>query len=158
MLGHAVLLAATVTMGLNAGLFYAFSMGAMPGLARTGDETFVHAMQQINRAILNPWLALILAGPGVLMVVSAVVQLGAGDRGELPWTIAGFGLYLAMLVITMGINVPLNNQLDRAQPATTTDFASVRGRFEASWVRWNIVRTVAATASFGCLAVALVLS
>lgn len=157
MLGQAVLLAATVTIGLNAGFFYAFSMGAMPGLARTDDETFVHAMQQINRAVLNPWLALILVGPGVFALASIVVQLGADDRGELPWTIAGFASYLAMLVITLSINVPLNNQLDAAQPATTTDFASVRERFEAKWVRWNIIRTVAAAASLGCMAVALVL-
>jgi uncharacterized membrane protein len=33
----------------------------------------------------------------------------------------------------------------------------VRGRFEAAWVRWNIVRTAANVASFGCLLWALVL-
>lgn len=123
MLGQAILFAATVTMGLNAGFFYFCSIGLMPGLAHTDDETFVPAMRQVNRAVLNPWLALILGGPGVFAIAAAALQLGADDRSALPWTIAGFASYLAMLAITLGANVPLNNQLDTAQPATATDFA-----------------------------------
>ncbi|WP_231935211.1 anthrone oxygenase family protein [Micromonospora viridifaciens] len=46
-------------------------------------------------------------------------------------------------------NVPLNEQLDRAGPGD--DPAAVRGRFEASWVRWNLARTVTSVAAFGCL-------
>lgn len=32
------------------------------------------------------------------------------------------------------------------------DLAAVRQHFETTWVRWNLVRAVAATGSFGCLA------
>lgn len=35
--------------------------------------------------------------------------------------------------------------------------AAARERFEAAWVRWNLVRAVASTAVFGALAWALVL-
>ena len=56
------------------------------------------------------------------------------------------------------VNVPLNNQLNAAgAPDRIADLAAVRERFEATWVRWNVVRTVASTAAFGCLTWALVL-
>jgi uncharacterized membrane protein len=51
----ATLVAGTVTTGLMAGLFAAFSYAVMPGLARTDDATFVRSMQRINVAILNPF-------------------------------------------------------------------------------------------------------
>lgn len=52
--GQTALLAGTISTGLVAGIFVAFSISIMPGLAKTDDATFVHAMQQINVAILNP--------------------------------------------------------------------------------------------------------
>jgi hypothetical protein len=40
--------------------------------------------------------------------------------------------------------------LDRAgDPDRITDLAPVRDRFEASWVAWNIVRTLLSTAPVG---------
>ena len=51
----ATLVAATITNGLMAGLFAAYSYAVMPGLGRAGDRTFVEAVQQTNAAILNGW-------------------------------------------------------------------------------------------------------
>src|SRR5215210_6268399 len=51
--------AATLTTGLMAGLYYAFAISVMLGLSRTDDHTFVSVMQQINVAILNPWFFVI---------------------------------------------------------------------------------------------------
>ena len=159
LLRDAVLATATVTMGLNAGLFYTFAMCVMPGLRRADDRTFVHAMQRINAAILNGWFVTIFAGPGVLTLVAAGLQLGADDQGELPFILGGLAWYGVMLCITMGINVPLNNQLDAAvQPDQITGLRAAREQFEGGWVRWNIVRTVVSTAAFGCLAWALALA
>jgi uncharacterized membrane protein len=83
----------------------------------------------------------------------------SGDlRRTLPWIAAGFLLYLVMFGITMGLNVPLNNQLEAAgDPDRHTDLAAVRERFEAPWVAYNLARAVASTAAFGCLLWALVL-
>jgi uncharacterized membrane protein len=52
-LDDVVLVAATVTMGLIAGLFYAYACSVMLGLRQTDARTFVYAMQRINVAILN---------------------------------------------------------------------------------------------------------
>src|SRR6186713_801850 len=105
------LVAATITNGLMAGLFAAYSYAVMPGLGRTDDRTFVEAMQQTNAAILNGWFG---------------ICFGA-----------------AVLVITFGVNVPLNDRLAAAgDPATLADPAAVRAAFEQTWVRWNVVRAV----------------
>lgn len=153
------LVAATITMGLLAGLFFAFAMSVMPGLARTGDRTIIEAMQQINEAILNPWLALSLGGAPLFTVIAAALHLPASVRGVLPWIVAAFVLYLVAFGITAGINVPLNDALAAAgPPGRITDPAAVREAFEASWVRWNLTRTLVSTAAFGCLTLALLRS
>ncbi|GIH99770.1 anthrone oxygenase family protein [Planobispora takensis] len=153
------LVAATVAMGLAAGLFYTFSVSVMPGLSETDDRTFVEVMQRINRRILNGWFALSFGGAPVLTLLAGVLQLlGGGGRPALPWTAAGFVLYGVTFVITAAINVPLNNALDAAgDPAAIADHAAVRAAFEARWVRWNLVRTLLSTAALACLAWALVL-
>ena len=66
---------------------------------------------------------------------------------------AGLALYVAVLVVTFAINVPLNDAL---AAAGTSDLADVRARFEGTWVRWNVVRAVLSTSAFGCLTGALV--
>ncbi len=58
-----------------------------------------------------------------------------------------------------GVNVPLNDGIKAAgDPREIDDLAAVRERFnEATWVRWNNVRAVAATVAFASLTWALVL-
>jgi uncharacterized membrane protein len=154
----ATLIAATVAMGMLAGLFYAFTVSVMPGLGRTDGRTFADAMQQINVAILNPWFFLSFFGAPVLTIVAAALHVRAGGRTVLPWIAAAFVLYGVAFVITIGVNIPLNDALAVAGPPDRiADLAQVRDRFEASWVRWNIARTVASTAAFSCLTWALVL-
>jgi hypothetical protein len=69
------------------------------------------------------------------------------------------GLYLAVFVITLTVHEPLNEVLRAAgDPDRIANLAAVRDAFhETRWVAWNIVRTIATTAAFGCLAWALVL-
>ncbi|CAG6396228.1 Uncharacterized membrane protein [Actinacidiphila cocklensis] len=148
-----VLLAATLVTGLMAGLYFAFSVAVMPGLARAGDRTFIETMQRVNVAILNGWFTLAFGGALVLGVVAAVLHRGGEGRPALPWIIAGVALYAASLVITMGFNVPLNNRLAGAgAPGRIHDPAAVRAQFESAWVHWNIARTLVTTGALGCLA------
>ena len=149
------LLAAVLTAGLMAGLFAAFSYAVMPGLGQAGDAAFVAGMQKINVAILNGWFGICFGGALVFSVAAAALHLAAGRRAALPWIVAGLVLYLLTLVVTAAVNVPLNDKLAAAGP---TDPHAAREAFEASWVRWNVVRTVTCTAGFGCLAWALRLS
>ncbi|MFC7546101.1 DUF1772 domain-containing protein [Plantactinospora sp. GCM10030261] len=151
----AALAASTLTTGLVAGLFYAFSCSVMLGLAGASDRTFVETMRLINRRIINGWFLTAFVGSIPLLLLTVALHLPAGSREPLPWSVAALALYLATIVITGRVNVPLNNQLDAAGPVDETDPAPVRARFEARWVRWNLVRTVTSVAAFGCLIGAL---
>ena len=147
-MGTGALVAATITAGLMAGLFAAFSYAVMPGLGRAGDAAFVEGMQKINVAILNGWFGICFGGALVFSVLAAVLHRG----GARPWIVAGAVLYLLVLVVTIAVNVPLN---DKLEAAGLTDPHAARAAFETMWVRWNVVRTVLNVAAFGCLAWAL---
>jgi uncharacterized membrane protein len=147
------LLLAAIASGLQAGLYYGFAVGVMPGLARGDARTFVAAMQQINVAIVNPWFLLTFLGAPALAGLAAALHLGRGP--VLGWAIAGFVLALATVVITAAFNIPLNNALDAAGSG---DPAAARTAFESGWVIWNAVRALTSTAALGCLAWALALS
>lgn len=155
----AALMASTLTMGLAAGVFGIWANAIMPGLRDTDDRTFVGAFQSIDEAILNPLFMSIFVGALLATGLTAGLHLGGGERSRLPWILAAFLLYLAVFVITIGISEPLNEHIRNAgDPDRIRDLAAVREQFdEERWGRWNIVRAVATSAAFGCLAWALVL-
>ncbi|MGP4018591.1 anthrone oxygenase family protein [Saccharopolyspora sp. 5N708] len=156
MLVVGVLVAATVFAGLMAGLFAAFGYAVMPGLREVGDHAFVAVMQRINVAIVN-WLFLVLYLGGLVLSALSVGLLWFGPGGAgLSWAIAGFLLYVVMFVVTVVVNVPLNDELAAAGDVEQiVDPAALRRRFEGPWVRWNLVRAFASTAAFGCLVLSL---
>lgn len=152
------LVAATVTTGLTAGLFYAYACSVMPGLRGTDDRTFVEVMQRINIAILNGWFLLGFVGALLFTVAALVVHLAGDGERALPAIIAALVCYVASLVVTRAINIPLNDALAAAgSPDRLADPSPARARFEATWVRWNVVRALLCTASLVCLCWALVL-
>ena len=157
-LSGASLLTATIAMGLVAGVFGLYAHTIMPGLRRTDDRTFVAAFQAIDKAIINPWFMVSFFGALVLTGVAVALHLASDRRSVLPWILAAFVLYLATVVITLAVNVPLNNALKGAgDPNRIADPAAVRRQFsEPRWAAWNLARTLMSTAAFGCLAWALV--
>ena len=109
------LLAALVTTGLMAGVYLAFSIAVLPGLARGDEATFVVAMRGMNAAILNPVFAVVFGGPLVLDVLALATRLPAGHREGSVEVAAALGLYVVTLVVTAVVNVPLNDRLDRIE-------------------------------------------
>lgn len=152
-----LLMAATLATGLMAGAYAVFAHTIMPGLRRTDDRTFVSAFQAIDRAIMNPWfLAGGFLGALVFTLGSAIVHVGHGAFAP---SVVALGLYLITFVITLTVNVPLNDTIKRAgEPDRVADLAAVRRNFnEARWTSFNLVRVVLCLTSFGLLAWALVL-
>ncbi|WNI18624.1 DUF1772 domain-containing protein [Actinacidiphila sp. ITFR-21] len=113
-------------------------------------------MQRIDVSILNGCFALAFGGALVLGVVAAVLHRHGGGRSALPWIVAAVVLCGTSLVVTMGLNVPLNDRLAAAgEPAGISGPAAVREKFETAWVRWNTARTLTYVAALGCLGRAL---
>jgi uncharacterized membrane protein len=151
------LMAATLSMGLVAGVFTLYAHTIMPGLAKTDDRTFIGAFQAIDRAIINVWF---LGGGffGALVLTSVALVLHVGQVG-LPWIAAALASYALTVGITLVVNVPLNDRIKSAgEPEQLSDLAAVRRQFDASrWTSWNLVRVVMTNVAFALLAWALVL-
>jgi uncharacterized membrane protein len=153
-----VLTAAVVAMGLLAGLYYAFDVAVMPALTAADDRTLVDAMQQMIDEIENPAFFLTFLGAPVLAAVALSQARRSGEAATARWIVAGLAFYAVMVVVTFAFHFPLNDELKQAgDPARIEDLAAVRDDFATPWVAWNIVRTLATTAAFACLAWALVL-
>jgi uncharacterized membrane protein len=146
-----LLVVATVVAGLQAGTYFTWATGVMPGLARVDDRTFVHAMQQMNVAIVNPlFLATFIGAP--VLAGAAVALGGSHSRG---WAIAATALTIGTVAITAAGNVPLNDALQAAGGIDRiTDLAAVRADFESRWVALNIARCLTSAGALACLAVA----
>jgi uncharacterized membrane protein len=111
-----VLGVSTVMTGLMAGLFWSFDMSVMPGLSASDDRTFVTAMQNINAAIENGLFALVFGGAFLFPAIAAVLQFRLRRRGAALWTVAALACYTLVLLLTMGVEVPLNNQPSAGDP------------------------------------------
>ena len=144
-----VLLLATVLAGLQAGTYYTWATGVMPGLARVDDHGFVSALQHVNVAIVNPlFMASFIGAP--LLAAVAVATSGPAAR---PWAVAALVLAVGTVVVTVAGNVPLNDALAAAGPVDRiADLGAVREHFESLWTRWNVVRTLTSTGALACLA------
>ncbi|SDG17542.1 Uncharacterized membrane protein [Lentzea fradiae] len=126
-MGTTTLIAATAT-GLMTGLFFAFSVAVMPGLADLPPKHGRAAMHRINARIQNPLFLLVFLGTAVLCGVEVFTGRAVGGL-----------LYLAgAFVLTMVVNVPLNNRLER------TDCWP---EYLRTWTRWNHLRGLACLAS-----------
>lgn len=150
------LLAATLTMGLVSGAFLLYQHTVMPGLHKADDKTFVTAFQNMDRAIINPWFMIFgFVGALVFTIVAGIANLG---RSALPWIAVAFVLYLIAFIVTIAVNVPLNDALKAAGDPNTIDVAAARAAFdEAKWTTFNLIRTLTSIPAFALLAWALMI-
>lgn len=127
----ASLILATLAVGVMAGVMALYANTIMPGLRRTDDRTFVGSFQAIDTAIINPLFLATFFGGLVFTGIAAALHLGEDHRSVLPWIVVAFGLYLAVIVIRVAVNVPLNDQIKAAgDPDGIDDLAEVREQFE----------------------------
>ena len=152
----AVLVAATITTGLSAGLLWGWAVSVMPALREAPDALFAEFLQRANVAIVNGWFLLCFIGALVLDVAATVLALIDGRAKVIVPVVLALVLYAATIGITRAVNIPLNNRMDAAgPPGHTADPAAIRAVFERPWVRWNIVRSLTGAGSLGALAWAL---
>lgn len=130
-----LLSSAQATAGILAGLYFAFAVAVMPALHGLGDAAFENVMRRINVSIVTPmFLTLFFAAPALACVVAVAAQT--------PLAYVAAALGIATLLITVLVNVPLNNALAAG---------GSRADFEGRWVLFNRVRTLTGIASLVCL-------
>jgi uncharacterized membrane protein len=140
--------------GLVAGLLYGYSCSVNPALKTLPDKEYISAMQLINRAIQNP--VFFISFVGLLILLPWSSWLSYKNANAIPFVymlIATIIYFVGVFGVTAVGNIPLNNQLEKfnLSSADATQMADMRLRFEAAWVRWHTIRTIASVVSFGIL-------
>ncbi|QHO76735.1 hypothetical protein ACH79_33000 [Bradyrhizobium sp. CCBAU 051011] len=133
--------------GLLAGLYFAFSTFIMTAFDRIGQAAGIAAMNAINAVIVQSlFLPVFLATTATSAALAVMALLRWGEPGAIAMLVGGVLYVLGMFVVTMTFNVPLNNALAAADPASQ-EAASLWARYLTDWTFWNHVRTVASTAA-----------
>ncbi len=148
-----LILEVTAALGtaLMAGLYFAFSVAVMAALARIAPASGMAAMQSINAVILNPWFLLAFAGTAALCAILAVMALLRWSEPGAALLLIACALYLiGNIAVTMICNVPLNDALAAADPASTGG-AALWPRYLSTWTAWNHVRTLSCLAALALL-------
>lgn len=146
--------------GLAAGLFYSYACSVTGGLGKLSDREYLMAFQSINNVILNAWF--FTSFMGSLVVLPAVTWFSY--NADINFS---FWLFLlATVIYVVGVfgvtifgNVPLNNMLESTDlnTASLQELFSLRERFEASWNKLTLIRTIAAVVSFIMAVIASIL-
>ncbi|MDK0524680.1 anthrone oxygenase family protein [Streptomyces sp. ML-6] len=148
-----LLMASVIAVGLMAGLFFAYDVSVMPGLARTDDRVYAEAMQNFNEVIDTSGLfVLVFLGALAVTVAVAVLEYRKGHRKVALWAGVAAGLYVVALLVTFSVNIPLNNELAAIGNPVKAGDLSVVDKFKGTWEATNIMRTLLCTAALGCLA------
>jgi uncharacterized membrane protein len=140
-----LVVSATLT-ALVAGLFFAWSVSVILGLARLPDKQYISFMQATNRAIQNPLFFTAFFGAAILLPISTFLHLG--QAGRFSFLLGGTIFYLiGVMGVTIFGNVPMNNTLDRfdLDSADVEEIALERKNYEGRWNFLNHIRSVSST-------------
>ncbi len=137
------LIAAALSGGLLAGVYFAFSTFVMQSLARLPVDQGIAAMQSINVTIVrSPFIIVFMLAAALSVFVAAMAIIyWRGSVSVMMMT--GAALYIvASFLSTIMFNVPLNDALDKVD-GHTAEAAQLWATYLDDWMRWNHVRTVA---------------
>jgi uncharacterized membrane protein len=148
-------LLAIIGTGLIAGTFFVFSVAIMSALRRLPAKEGMSAMKSINVVIKNPIFLGVFMGTALISLVLTGMSLWEWNLPRAYYMLAGAALYVAgSFLVTVVFNVPLNNALDAAEPATTSG-EEVWESYLTNWTFWNHIRTVASLLSAATFSIAL---
>lgn len=137
------IVAAALSSGLLAGVYFAFSTFVMQSLARLPVDQGIAAMQSINVTIVrSPFIVVFMLAAALSVFVAAMAIIYW--RGSVSvMMLAGAALYIvASFLSTIVFNVPLNDALDKVD-GHAAEAAQLWTAYLGDWMRWNHVRTVA---------------
>jgi uncharacterized membrane protein len=146
-----------VSFAYMAGLFISFSNTVMPAFDTAGGQHAAPAMQAINRTIINPFFLFSFVGSVLVGALTGVLLLVLDETTAAILFFVATGVYLVGNVgLTRAKNIPLNDELDRAEiPTDPARADKLWADFSVPWTRWNTVRAVVCAASVVLVAFAM---
>lgn len=135
-------LIALLFSGAIFGFFYAWICSTMWGLDALDPKTAIAAMQAMNASVRNAFFAPAFFGTPVVLGLTALVARHEGHRWG-PFAAAAVIYLTGGLILTISINVPMNEALALQSPATLDEATQIWADYSPRWQAWNIARTVA---------------
>lgn len=124
------------------GFFYAWVSSTMWGLDKLPAPTAIAAMQAMNASVRNWVFAPAFFGTGPMMLIAALLLWRAGWRRAATAFALGGAIYLlGGMVLTLQINVPMNEALALVDPQAP-GAGQIWARYSQDWQFWNQTRTV----------------
>jgi uncharacterized membrane protein len=150
------LLIGLVLLASVLGILALYSHTIMPGLKKADDGTFVKSFQAIDRQIINPIFMVQFFAP-VALLGFAAFYAGRHQLIEAKYIYIALACYLAAVIITMAVNVPLNDGIKKAADVSGQEsLANVRAQFnESKWAFFNNIRTFFTLIATGFTSVAV---
>lgn len=150
-----MIVATAIGCGAMGGVFFAFSTFVMQGLKRLPPAQGIAAMQSINITAVTPIFMTALFGTAAACLTLLVSAVSEWRGGVSAYLIGGSLSYLVgAIVVTIAVNVPLNNALAKADPLSG-DAQLFWTKYVRTWTAWNHVRTMASlVAAALCLSAA----
>jgi uncharacterized membrane protein len=135
MLRIALLFVTAVLISLTAGRAFWVLVGESPlGIAGT---TYVDFFQQLDKRIAIPMAVIGILGPTLAGVCAVVYR---ANRCMFFFLITAFGFGVVAVLVTVLVNVPINNQIAGWSPAALPmGYEDILRR----WWNWHILRTIA---------------
>jgi uncharacterized membrane protein len=147
---NALLFGTAVLLALTAGRAFWVWLGESPfGIA---GATYVEFFQHLDRRIAVPIAVIGVLGPVLAAVSAAICRL---NRRRLFFLIAACGLAAISVLITVLVNVPINQEIGRWNPqALPPGYEDVL----RTWWNWHTARLVTSVAAMCSAFVALLAS
>ncbi|WP_247228729.1 anthrone oxygenase family protein [Yoonia sp. F2084L] len=146
-------------VGAIFGFFYAWVCSTMWGLDAADPAVAIAAMQAMNASVRNAAFAPAFFGTPVVLILTALVAR-AQDRSRSAAAFLGAGLVylLGGLVLTMVVNVPMNEALALVViPQDVAAAQQIWTEYSGTWQVWNTARTVASAVAVVLTGLALML-
>ena len=126
-----------VLFALVMGVFWGTWFSLSRTMGRLSPETFLAVGHEMIRNLGVP-MAILLPLALLSALVTLALQRSGGRTAAFWWMAAGFLLMVAALVITLAVEVPIDNQIETWTAATLPgDWRSIQTR----WELWHTIRT-----------------
>lgn len=140
------------------GFFYAWVCSTMWGLDAAHPAIAIEAMQAMNASVRNVVFAPAFFGTPLALIATAILAwLASARRAALLFGGAGLLYLFGGMILTMTVNVPMNEALAAVSvPEDAVEAARIWQDYSGPWQFWNVVRTIVSGITLLLTGIALV--
>ncbi len=126
------------------GFFFAWVSSTIWGLDAADPQVAIAAMQAMNASVRNAVFAPAFFGTPLVLLATALASRRASGAAALAFAAAAVVYTLGGLILTLAVNVPMNEALAQVIiPEDRAEAAAIWAGYSPRWQLWNQIRTVA---------------